>query len=186
MRWAEYALFLVLSIGASLFAAGIIRERWSSHVKRFFRFGVPVLIFLTLSFVFVATGERVEDIIAKDLFCWAYNFEACRKQTFTEAVPGVPGPPEMLPVNHSPAEFFELGTVNSIPPTKENCIEAGKQADRYFHADNRVRMHELLEISLTLCSRVPIKDQQVKERLAGSYVALGEVVPPYGTEWRLG
>jgi hypothetical protein len=138
-------------------------------VRAFFRYVAPLLIFLILSFAFVATGERIEDIVAKRLFCWAYAFEACRSPTSPTTSVEAPA----SAASHSPAEFFELRNLAVIPPTKENCIEAGKQADRYFHANNRVRMRELLDISLALCRRVAPQDREVKERLAGSYVALG-------------
>jgi len=85
MRWAEYVLYFVLSVGASFLAVGIVRKSWSVHAKRFFRYIVPFLIFLTLSFAYVATGERIEDRLAKGLFCWAFNFQVCKAQVFDEA-----------------------------------------------------------------------------------------------------
>jgi hypothetical protein len=169
MRWAEYTIYFLLSIGVGFLAAGLVRKNWSTRAKFFFKYVVPVLIFVLLSFDYVVTGERIEDTVAKGIFCWVYEFQACRKEKPAE-VTSLDSTAAQI---HSPAELFEIRNLSNIPLTKENCIEAGKQADRYFNANNRVRMRELLEISLALCSHVPVKDQEVNERLAGSYVALG-------------
>ena len=173
MRYAEYFLFFFASVASFFLAKAVIRKSWPRLVKVFFRYGVPLLVFILLAFYFVFTGERVEDRIAKALFCWAYSFEACSRSDPRPEIAGrQPAPPVPAVQTTSPAEHFELRNISSIAVTRVNCIEASKQADKYFHANNRVRMQELLEITLSICSQTPNKDQQVKEHLAGAYVAL--------------
>ena len=87
MHWTEYIVFFLLSILASLLASGISRDYWPAGVKAFFKYVVPGLIFLALSFWYVLTGERVEDTVAKEIFCRVYSFGVCNKPHSMEARP---------------------------------------------------------------------------------------------------
>ena len=191
MRLFEVAFYVVVATAALFLINPIIKERWSNATKFTVRFVSPVFVFAGMAFYYVNTGENLPDTIAKKLFCWGDKFEACAKPPGKAAISearappppqtGLPATPASVaaPVpTSSPADHFSKSGLSAIAVTRENCIEAGKQADRYFHANNRARMHELLEVTLSLCSRIRDKDRPVKLALAGAYVALGSNLTP--------
>src|ERR1700733_6165615 len=111
MRYIEYSLFLLAALASAIFVRAVVKDTWSRSVKLFFRYAVPPLVFITLSFFYVLTGERVEDTLAKSLFCPLYEFNICAKaipngapgSATTNSVPSQSAPPDQ------PADRIAIG-----------------------------------------------------------------------------
>jgi hypothetical protein len=133
MRWVEYLFFVLVSIGASFLATAIVRDYWSSKVKAVFRFVVPALVFIVLSFVFVLTGERIEDMVAKELFCWAYSFEACKNPRFVESPLAIPGAPnEVTGENLAKPQTPDRSVDSKSDQPSVPLTESASSADKIF------------------------------------------------------
>ncbi len=86
MRYIEYLFFFALTFASYFLATPFIKETWSPAEKRAFRYFVPFIVFITLSFLYVLTGERTEEMIAKFIFCPLYQFNACAKAIPTKVI----------------------------------------------------------------------------------------------------
>ncbi len=88
---------VILAIGAAVIALflirPVIRRRWSPVAKFLVAYTVPVLVFLGMSFYYVAVGEDLTETMAKYLFCPFFpSYQVC-----APLVPAPSPPPERLP-----------------------------------------------------------------------------------------
>src|SRR5687767_3871755 len=110
---------VIFAIGAAVIALflirPVIRRRWSPVAKFLVAYTVPVLVFLGMSFYYVAVGEDLTDTFAKYLFCpFLPSFQVCAHVGSAASPPPEP-PPESI-AGREPGPPSEPGP----PDTSEN------------------------------------------------------------------
>ena len=81
MRLLEIISYVAIATIAFFLIRPHVRENWPLATRLLIKYVSPIIVFLTLAFYYVRTGENLPDTLAKTIFCWTGDYKACSPST---------------------------------------------------------------------------------------------------------